>query len=685
MTMVLPLASIEQALIVDTLSTSNAIVDSVAGSGKTTAALHIALKHCDKRILLLTYNASLKIETRQKSWTLGLKNFEVHNYHAFCCKYLSKGCLNDEGISKALTNLKLKKEFDYDIIIVDEAQDMTHLYFKVVCHIICRNVKDCKLCFIGDKDQSIYAFNNADQRFITMADKIFSFNPNPWTKLKLSTSYRVTNEMAQFINQCVLSENRMIADKQGSKVRYIVCNVFDDKDSTYVPMRELERYLKRYSYDDIFIIAPSVKSNRSPARVLANKLTRINIPIFVPNTDDEKMDEEVIRGKIVFSTFHQVKGCQRKVVMVFGFDDFYTKFHAKDILPNRCPNPLYVAISRAEEELAVFHHYSNGYLPFLNQKSLKQVTEFIAHERVRVSGSQKPMVVVDTHVTDLTKFLPASVIEEAKSFIDFDVVQNKAEFIDIPRKSTQGQFVENVTEITGTAIPAYLNYSYTGSSVISKYDDDMKDPAVLLKLANIYCSNTSQYTYKLSQIKDYDWLSVENLTRCTERLQQHITKDSLFEKKIIIENPQVQYNRKLIGMIDCIHKKQEVWEFKCVSKLVSEHLIQLALYAYMVETEERIAKKHININSKEKDIMELLGKFNIEPNDNFDGLHKNYYLFNILDNKIVQLKATYTGLCEMTKFLIQKKYVSNLTMSDHDFIKACSAVYESYLLVKNEK
>jgi hypothetical protein len=57
------------------------VVDAVAGSGKTTTVLHIAAASPGKRILLLTYNARLKTETRRRA--AGLKNLEVHSYHSF--------------------------------------------------------------------------------------------------------------------------------------------------------------------------------------------------------------------------------------------------------------------------------------------------------------------------------------------------------------------------------------------------------------------------------------------------------------------------------------------------------------------------------------------------------------------------------------------------------------------------
>ena len=63
-----------------------------------------------------------------------------------------------------------------------------------------------------------------------------------------------------------------------------------------------------------------------------------------------------LKGKIVFSTFHQSKGRERKVVLVFNFDQSYFKYYGKELDPNVCPNELYVATTRAQEHLSLFHH-----------------------------------------------------------------------------------------------------------------------------------------------------------------------------------------------------------------------------------------------------------------------------------------------------------------------------------------
>lgn len=86
-------------------------MDSVAGSGKTTNILYIS-KHFNKSsTLLLTYNAKLKQETREKIKILGISNIEVHSYHSFCVKYYDHLCYTDTPIKKIVEKKANQKNF----------------------------------------------------------------------------------------------------------------------------------------------------------------------------------------------------------------------------------------------------------------------------------------------------------------------------------------------------------------------------------------------------------------------------------------------------------------------------------------------------------------------------------------------------------------------------------------------
>ena len=79
------------------------IVDSVAGSGKTTSVLYIAHTYPEHRILMLTYNARLKFETRSRATALCLGNIEVHTYHSFGVRYMARAVTQTWALSNSST------------------------------------------------------------------------------------------------------------------------------------------------------------------------------------------------------------------------------------------------------------------------------------------------------------------------------------------------------------------------------------------------------------------------------------------------------------------------------------------------------------------------------------------------------------------------------------------------------
>lgn len=508
----LPKISDEQYEIIKILlNNKNVIVNSVAGSGKTTSILHIATTFDNLKILTLTYNKRLKIDSRYKIRELNLKNIEIHSYHSFCFKYYDKKCITDQKIKEILKmDVIFNIKFNYDMIIIDEAQDLTLLYYELIQIILHNNKslhnKNTYICIFGDYYQSIFEFNNADPRFIKYANEIFnvesiidtikttqnshinsdkeilsqrSMTPKPkelltfgktnntFIKTSLSTSFRLTIENANFINICLLKENRINAIKNGSKPRYLICDSFgNDIEEKNMVYREVIYYLKNYTYDDIFILAPSIKSEKSPIRKLANLLSNNNIPIYVPNNDDEKLDDDILNGKIIFSTFHQSKGLERKVVIVFGFDNSYFHFFKKNNNPFVCPNEIYVATTRCIECLSLIHHYNNDYLSFINENLLSTYCDVFSNlkKSKKILNKKRPII-----VTELTKHLPHTILNMALQNLKITKINDKQNIIDIPIKIKEGELFENVSEITGVAIPAY--YEYITTNNMSIYND----------------------------------------------------------------------------------------------------------------------------------------------------------------------------------------------------------------------
>ena len=173
---------------------SNVIVNAVAGAGKTTLILELAKACEDKRILCVMYNARLKDETRRK--TSGLSNLEVHSYHAAGCKYYSRDAKDDRGLCRIYEEaMRPNAPINFDIIVLDECQDLRPELFSFVYKLQKDNVRPAQLLLLGDPRQNIFKFLSADGRFLTRGASIFSrFNDRDrqWAHMTLTTTYRLT-------------------------------------------------------------------------------------------------------------------------------------------------------------------------------------------------------------------------------------------------------------------------------------------------------------------------------------------------------------------------------------------------------------------------------------------------------------------------------------------------------------
>jgi len=676
-TVVLPKISKEQEWIVKRLEQGyNVVVDSVAGSGKTTTNLYIAKRFEKSKILLLTYNSKLRLETRVKAQSLGLDNIEVHTYHSFCVKYYTRTAFTDTNIIRYLNENKETEPlscFSYDFVILDEAQDMTPIYYEVVLKLLKFNKakKFPLICVLGDRQQSIYAFNKADERYIINASTIFGFSPYPWKRRDLSYSFRMTKPMIDFLNKAVLNTDRLKSEKKGCFPTYIFTNAFSE-DESFPQYSELFKLLEegQYKPEDIFVLAPSIRKPIFPVRRFANLISKKGIDIYVPVSDEERIDETIIKKKMLFSTFHQAKGMERKVVFVFGFDSSYFKYFGRDKDQFKCPNEIYVASTRAKEKLFLIHDRSCGCLPFINPENIMKYCKVLSVWRNPIQNLGEEVsrtdITREISVSDLIRHIPASIILQCLEHLEIKQVRKSAKKIRIPTKIKQKVEVkvrdrkkmvetfEGVAEINGTAIPAYFDYMNTGSSAIS--DMDLDDIPTLLKEANTFCAKSSGYMYKLRQIKSYDWVDKFNLDRCVKRLRKlhgGILEKGAFEKKFkAIEHPEL-FGNSLFGFVDCV-AGNSLYEFKCTSSLEETHIIQLALYAYLSLNE--------NASSISKSTEKL----------------KHFYLFNILTKETLEIKFTRAKLAKLVELLIITKQGLSLQNTKAIFLKTAKTIRKQY-------
>ena len=498
----------EQAFIVEHIAQgANVIVDAIAGSGKSTTILTVARAFPKLRFLQFTYNAMLRKEFKSKMEELNITNIEVHTYHSFAVKYYASDACTDTGLRKVVSELSssttstadtmnaVEQERrtvpQYNILVLDECQDMTPLYYHFVRRVLetTQTQTQIQLLILGDYMQGIYEFKGADIRFLTMAASLWSSCPvlssTRFVACGLTTSYRITHPMASFVNHVMLGEERLHACRDGEPVQYIR-NTRSNMEK--IVIYHIKKLLAEGDLpSDIFILGPSVKGVMSNIRKLENALVECNIPCHVPMIESDKMDEKVIDGKVVFSTFHTVKGRQRKYVFVVGFDQAYFSVYARKMNPDVCPNTLYVATTRATHKLFLMEssqYATDKPLPFLrmghhdmklaNYIDFKGNAQTTFWERDPMQIQEDTSLVCQVTVSELIRFIPDAVLEDIservhRMFVKREVLLPGFTEEEIPSVVclANGMY-EDVSDLNGIALPCMFHDAYLRSDAESK-------------------------------------------------------------------------------------------------------------------------------------------------------------------------------------------------------------------------
>ena len=712
----LPSPSKEQQIVIDSVKDSNVIVDSVAGSGKTTTVLHIGKAYPQENILVLTYNADLKKETREKVQKYNIPNMEVHSYHAFCCKYYDRNTQKDTEMENLLKQNKnpIQEIPKYTMIILDEAQDLCDMYYTLVVKLVNDAKIQPKFAIIGDYYQSIYEFRGSDVRYITHANKIFNLFPGEWKELKLSTSFRITNEMADFINDIVLHQPRLRARKSGTKPVYCIDGWF-----SYNAYKVLEYIIKPlinqgYKTDDFFIIAPSIKSKGKNSKSILNEIvnlgsTKYKYGFYVPINDDEKIDKDIIKGKFAISTYHQTKGLERKIVILFGFDTWYFQYkHNENKDKTKCTNDLYVALTRAKEHLFIMHNNNNDYFDFVDKSKIRKYVTMKFHPNPKPSKAVPKVNKSHVRVTDLIERLNPEVINKCKELLSITRINEPKRKIYIPTVTKQGNYTESVAEINGTAIPAFYELLTTGNmkiwekikndlpSDMETFNPDLKNLPIsnLLKISNMYISYMSGYKHKNNQIKYYNWITQDMLNDACSRLG-----------RLKIQSPEYEFNLEtmfkgiiIMGSIDIL-SPQNIWEIKCVDNLTIENVLQLLIYSYMydiyqqsehrklfkpkpgqitpeikiLEVDDEFVKME-NTNTKETKYMKL-EHFNSRLTFK---MHHKPRLLNIITAEILEINYTRESAKQIIEILMDYRFNKNEPPENDKFFDNIEKIKQKY-------
>lgn len=384
----------------------NCTVRANPGTGKTTSILVTAKRIPDKRFLIITYNNSLQTSTADDIQSMGLDNVEVFTYHQFLHQKYDPTICDDCGLINYLVRDRLFRlrpaylplhlllqnvqplqslpvagaSIHYDVVVVDEVQDMGRLYFFVVLLAMIDNACPLfQLALMGDTRQGVYEYRGADRRFLTLAAKLFQgckrlLHREQWHDIRFDLTHRLTQSVCDFVNNAMRhkpSENTPLlsSDDPATSVRNHAVTVFIDEANECLRMTLgiIEQILHKRPncpLEQIVVCCNSLKD--AFVKRVMQLLTLNGFPIFVPSSMEGASDASMFKGRIRFYTRHSIKGLTCDYLLNLNLNNSFFTLQRymnplvsdAELLPGITPAPHFVSLTRARILLVIVNVFS---------------------------------------------------------------------------------------------------------------------------------------------------------------------------------------------------------------------------------------------------------------------------------------------------------------------------------------
>ncbi|MBV9846086.1 MAG: DEAD/DEAH box helicase family protein [Kutzneria sp.] len=551
----------EQQRMIDAVRAGrDVIVDATVGSGKTTAIQALCTQMGrDRRVLYLTYSRLLKADAQRR-----VEHAKVQNYHGIVYPSLVRAgiqCGLGESIRRFNTAFtSLSTGFPrYDLLVVDEYQDITEEYAQLL-----RNIKslnpEMQIVLVGDLAQKVRSDTTLDvQRFTR------EFTQQA-TLLPFTQSFRIGPELGALLaeawNKPVVGVNR------AQTIRYASYN-------------EALEFMSANRPGDLLCLG---KRNGQMAEAL-NHLERTHPGVFNKKTVYASIrdgDTSLTYGDdaAVFTTFDSSKGLERTASVVFDYDeamwDIRSGFPDADTTVLR--NIFLVAASRGKHEV-VFVKSEHA------RKQPKSIGFIPVQRFTQLLADQRPVYEKPFLASDCFDFKYAENIQACVDLLDRRRLDDGAgEEIKIDRADglidlspVVGHYQEAVFfDAYNPALEVLLNPKQIAKQLRSKLDDDPWRNSLLLTAVD-----TDQMRYAEQVTRR---VSDEVRDELTQRLATQLPRDCAAQVQMSLSGVAVAAQGatpiNFVGVADAVHDGQ-VFELKFVTELDHPMFLQLALYLVM--------------------------------------------------------------------------------------------------------
>lgn len=313
----------------------NAVINGLAGTGKTVMAVEKARRHAENSepVLFLCYNHYLK-EYLQDNY--GHPNISFYTIDGLACKLCDTVTPNYERLKYVLEEMYLEETFPYQHIIIDEGQDFgkERLNDISVIELLKANVVE------EGKNGTFYLFYDKNQ--MVQAESLPSYIGESDCKLTLYRNCRNTENIAT-TSLRLLGENKKPKLFDGAIVGDSPEMFFaEDVSQTVSTLNAIIEKAWSEDYTDIQILTCKTEQNS----IIADECST-GVYLYKAK-------------KIPFTTCRKYKGLEADVVIMVDLDN--------DTFENDAEQVMYVGSSRARYKLSLICNLSEKVCEYFIEK-----------------------------------------------------------------------------------------------------------------------------------------------------------------------------------------------------------------------------------------------------------------------------------------------------------------------------
>ncbi len=562
----------------------NVVVDAVPGGGKTTLIQALIEQNPEKRVLVLMYNKLLQLETKEK--IQHLKNATAMTFHGAVGNMFNvPGVNNDHKIQEILSSGTSMTSQKWDIIIVDEAQDLCEVSHTFLKRLFAAN-PSAQIVILGCTRQCLFSFRKeypADARYLRFAPILYDHVQWEPT-IQFCESQRLTPNIAKFAN--FLWRDDHIIGKNSRNNLPVVYIVDIIKSGRVVNL--IKQKIDTFGVNNVVILAHSVQK-KMPASWLAKYFKKKfpDIPIFRQDRDTHENNPQEMQNKLRFMTFCSTKGLEFSCVIIL-LDDYFGKSILSDAES--------VALTRCcGGDLTVIQNHNNG---VVTGRSLEELEEAMC-EGIEIKRNQNEISVSTKakeprkriSVTEICKRIPE---QRLMSMIKQEPQDEKKALPRTPNlwHDKRTDTYENVAKLIGIALPlAYYckcdykkifgplnsdlwnehkNEKMRYNSIVAQGKDWKPSELAFLFLCHEIDVSGGHDMFLLNQLPpDIEWLPETLLIESTTLFKQIGLKNQ--ETDVDCDN--------VSGRVDGFTSNDDaIVELKYTDQLTYNHMIQTVLY-----------------------------------------------------------------------------------------------------------